>query len=93
MKEINDLEITEKEKKYLIRFEKSVKKIYLHYLSVGVLLCLAIVGVVMGIKFEREEGFLMLIIFGGLAIILFLNAQKIQKLYKIIKKIQKGSSH
>ena len=81
-------DLTESEKKYLIKFERNVKRIYLNYLTVGIYLCVAIVGLVMGIKLGRKEGFIISIISGGLAVILFLNSRKYQKLHKIISKLR-----
>lgn len=90
MKESNDLKLTENEKRYLIKFEKSMQRIYLNYLTVGINLTVAIVGLVMGIIFGKKEGFLISIIFGGLAVILFLISRKYQKLYNIISKMKKS---
>lgn len=88
MEKINRFELSEKEKKYLIRMEKSVNKIYIHYFLIIILLCFALVGVIIGTKLKKEEGFLMCILFGYMALMLFLNIQKTKKLVKIIKKLQ-----
>jgi len=90
MEQINELQLSEKEKNYLIRMEKSVNKIYIHYLLIIMLLCFALVGVIIGIKLKKEEGFFMCILFGYMALMLFLNIQKTKKVLQIIKKIQRG---
>lgn len=91
MEKINKMELSEKEKKYLVRMEKSVNKLYIHYSLIIILFCFASVGVIIGIKLKREEGFFMCILFSYMALILFLNIQKTKKLLKIIRKIQSGT--
>lgn len=88
MEKINKLELSEKEKKYLIRVEKNVNNIYIHYFLIITLLCFALVGVIIGIKLKKEEGFFMCILFGYMALILFLNIRKTKKLFKIINKLK-----
>jgi predicted membrane channel-forming protein YqfA (hemolysin III family) len=84
----NALKLSESDNKFLMKFQKSVKKIYINYISVGLLACAAIFGVVIGIVRKEKDHFLMAVIFAGMAVILFLISRKYQKLYKIISKLK-----
>ncbi len=84
----NKLNLSEKEKKFLMRFEKYVERIHMNYILVGLLLCVAIVGLVIGLKLGRKEGFLITIIFSGISINIFLLSRVYQKLYTIINKMK-----
>ncbi len=82
------MNLTEDEQKYLLKFEKSVEKIYWNYISLGLLLCVAMVGLIIAIVKKRNEGFLIAIISGGIGLNLFLLSRSYQKLYAIIKKMK-----
>ncbi len=85
----NKLNLSEKEEKYLLKFEKYIRRIYINYISVGLLLCTAIVGLIVGITtLDRKGGFLMAIIFGGMSVNVFLLSRSYQKLYTIINKMK-----
>jgi len=84
----DDLKLTEAERKFLTRFQKSVERSYINYISVGLLLCTAIVGLVIGIVRKEEGGFLMSIIFAGIGFILFIVTRKYQRIYQIISKLR-----
>ena len=90
MKESDDLKLTENEKKYLIKFGKSMQRIYMNYITIGILFGLAIFGLVIGIRLKRQEGFLMSIIFTGLGVTLLVVSRKYQKLHNIISKMEKS---
>ena len=84
----NELNLTEAEEKFLLGFEKYIKNIYVNYISIGISLCGALVGFIVGIKFDKEEGFFWTIFFGGICIILFLLSHIYKKLYTIIAKMK-----
>jgi hypothetical protein len=85
----NKFNLSEKEKKFLIRFEKNVERIYITYISVGLSLAVVIVGLIIGITtLDHKGGFLMAIIFSGISINMFLLSRSYQKLYTIIKKMK-----
>jgi hypothetical protein len=77
--------MTEKERKYFVRFEKSIKLKYFNYLVCGILFGLAIIGIVIGI-FINDEGFLLPLALGSPSLLWFLEIRKFQQLYKIIIK-------
>ena len=83
------MNLSESEKKYLLRFEKYVKRIHINYVLVGLVSCVAIVGLIIGVKSDRKEVFLLTIIFGGIGINLFLLSRSYQKLFVIISKMKK----
>jgi hypothetical protein len=82
------LNISEGERKFLCRFEKIVKKIYIYYILTGLSLGAAIVGLIVGIELDRKGGFLIAIIFAGIAADLFFLSYSYQKLYSIINKMK-----
>ncbi len=82
------MNLSEEEKKFLLRFEKNVKRIYITYISVGFSLCTAIVGLIVGIILDRKGGFLGAIIFSGIGVNMFLLSRVYQKLYTIINKMK-----
>jgi hypothetical protein len=84
----NKFNLSEKEKKFLIRFEKNVERIYMGYISVGLSLCVAIVGLIIGLKLGRKEGFLIAIISIGISTNIFLLSRTYQKLYAIMNKMK-----
>ena len=88
MKDIKDLRLTEKEKQYLTKLQKNTKIIYVNYVTVGLSLCAAAVGLFMGVKLKEEKGFLMLIIFGGLGVVLLMATWIYQKHSRIIAKLK-----
>ncbi len=85
----NKLNLSEKEKKFLLRFEKNVERIYIAYISIGLSLAVVIVGLIIGITtLDRKGGFLMALISCGIAINIFLLSRVYQKLYTIINKMK-----
>ena len=54
MEQTNGLRLTDKEKQYLTKLYKYLKSVYINYISVGILLCTAFGGLVVGIKFKTE---------------------------------------
>ena len=82
------MNLTEDEQRYLLKFEKSVEKIYWNYISVGLSLCVAMVGLIIAIAQKRNEGFLIAIISCGIGFNLFLLSRTYQKLYTIIRKLK-----
>ncbi len=84
------MKLSEKEEKYLLRFEKTVERIYLNYIAVGLLFCIAIFGMIVGVKLKNSSGFLIAIFFGTLSINLLVISITYQKLYKIMMKIKQN---
>jgi hypothetical protein len=82
-----DNSLTEKEIKYLKRLIKYNEKLPMNYFIIGLLCCLMILGVIIGIKFNSKDGFLMAIYFGTISAILILKIITDKKILKIIKKI------
>jgi hypothetical protein len=80
--------LTETEKKYLLKFEKNIKKIYFNYISIGLFFCTAIFGLMISIKYHIKDGLLIAIIFGGLGINLYVISRFNLKLYRIIQKLK-----
>ena len=88
MLELKKIILSEAEDKFLVRFEKYVKKIYLNYITVGVSACTAMVSLIIGVVLSRKELFLVTIFFGGIGINIFLLSRKYQMLFKIISKMK-----
>ena len=84
----NKLNLSEKEEKYLLKFEKYIGRIYINYISVGLSLCTAIFGLIVGIVLDREGGFLIAIISIGISTNIFLLSRVYQKLYTIMNKMK-----
>jgi predicted membrane channel-forming protein YqfA (hemolysin III family) len=82
------MNLSESEEKFLLRFGKNIKRIYIAHISVGVSLCTAMVGLIIGIVLGRKEAFLITILFGGISINLFLMSRTYQKLFSIISKLK-----
>jgi hypothetical protein len=82
------MNLSESEKRYLLRFEKYVKRIHINYILVGLLSCVAIVALIIGATSNRKEVFLLTIIFGGFSINVFLLSRSYQKLFAIISKMK-----
>ena len=82
------MNLSEKEQKYLSRFEKYAKTFYLNYIGAGLLLCMTIYGLVIGIKFKSEKGFFMAIFCGSIGVNLLIATRGYEKLYKIILKMK-----
>ena len=89
MKAINHLKLTDDEEKYLSKYEKMVERIYMNYITVGILFCIAIFGLVVGLVLKRDEGFLITIILTGLGVTLLLVSRKYQKLSNIVSKMKR----
>ncbi len=82
------MNLSEKEKKFILKFEKDVGRIFLKYIVVGLFLSLAITGLVIGLKFRAKDGFLIAIFFGTIGTIIFVVSRVYQKLYTIINKMK-----
>ena len=85
----NKLSLSEAEKKFLFRFKKYIDKIYINYISVGLSLCVALVGLIVGIELDSKAGFLIAIIFSAIGVNFFLLSRSYQKLYAIISKMER----
>ena len=84
----NKLNLSDKEKKFLLRFEKDVENIFIRYLVAGLFLCIAFVGLIFFIKYKNQDGFFIAIIFGGLGCAVFLVSRVYKQLYTIINKMK-----
>jgi hypothetical protein len=83
------MNLSGKEEKFLLRLEKYVERIFLNYIAVGLSLCLAVAGVIIGTKFKAKDGFLMAIFFGTIGSTIFVVSRSYQKFYTIINKMKK----
>lgn len=79
--------LTQDEKDFLSKFEKKAGRIYFGYITAGLSLLLATIGLILGLKTDRQEGFLIAIIFSGLSINLYAVFRSYQRLYQIITKM------
>lgn len=82
------MNLSEKDEKFLLLVEKNIARIFLYYIAVGFLLCLAIAGLIFGIKFEAQKGFFYAFFFGALSFFLLVISRLYQKFYTIIKKMK-----
>ena len=88
MRDLDDLKLSECDRKYLMKFGKSIGRIYMNYIIVGIMLCLTIVGLIMGIVMRKNEGFVMSIIFAQVGFNLFITSRKYKRLYRIISHLE-----
>ena len=88
MEQTNGLALTDKENHYLTKLDKYLKRVYMNYISVGILLCTALFGVVVGIKFRTERGFFIALYFGTLSVYLFIASRIHERNYRIILKLK-----
>ncbi len=82
------MNLSDKEKKFLLRFEKDVENMFIRYFVGGLFLCLAIIGLIMFITSKNKDGFLMAIFFGAFGSAFLLVSRVYKKLYTIIKKMK-----
>lgn len=81
--------LSKAEKKFLSRFHRNVERIYLNHISVGLSICVAIVGLVLAMLLGRNEGFLIAIIFGGIGTNMFLLSRSYRRFHSIITKMKR----
>jgi uncharacterized membrane protein YfcA len=84
-----DNRLTEDERKLLTKLYKSHEKIHYNYITVGFLGCISLLGVVLGIKLQSKDGFLMAIYFGTISIMIAIHTISENKIVKIIRKLQR----
>lgn len=84
----NKLNLSDREKKFLLKFEKDVENMFIRYFMGGLFLCLAIVGLIMFFIYKNKDGFLMAIFFGGYGSAFLLLSRVYKKLYTIINKMK-----
>ena len=82
------MNLSEKELKFLLRFEKYVKRIYINYFCGGLSTGIALGGLAIGIKYGTKDAFLMAIFFGGIGSIIFIQSWVYQRLFRIIVKMK-----
>lgn len=82
------MNFSEKEKNFLLKFEKTVEKIYLYYIAISLSFINTIFGLIFGITLKNRKGFSIAMFFGiiGLSLLVISNVYK--KLYKIIFKMR-----
>jgi hypothetical protein len=80
--------LTEKEIKFLNKLYRNYKKLFYNYIGIGILFCLSIIGVFLGIRFQSKDGFLMAIYFGTISFILLIKTRFDKKVTIIIKKLE-----
>ena len=84
------MNLSEQELKFLLRFEKYVKRIYINYFLGGLLLGIALGGLILGIKLRSKDGFLIAIFFGTIGSTIFVVSHVYQRLFKIIVKMKEN---
>ena len=80
--------LTNKEEDFLDKFMKCSEKSHYDYIAVGLLGCISILGIILGIKFSSKDGFMMALYFGTLAIIIALKNDRDRKLTRILNKMR-----
>ena len=78
---------TDKELRFIRRLYKDHEMSRYYYLAVGFLGCICILGVLLGLKYQSKDGFLMAIYFGTIAFVIMLKSFTDRKVVKIFKKI------
>ena len=79
--------LTEKEIKFLNRLNRNYKKLVYNYIGIGLLFCLSITGLFLGVKYQSKDGFIMAIYFGTISFILLIKTRFDKKVTIIIKKL------
>ena len=80
--------LTKKEIDFIQRIEKIEKNSHYNYIAVGLLGCLVILGIVLGIKFRSKDGLMLAIYFATLGAMILLKTKTDSRMIKIIKKLQ-----
>lgn len=82
------MNLSDKEKKFIMSFEKNSKKIFLYYIAAGFLLCVGIIGITLSIKLNYQEGVYGAIYFLTLSFFLFVIIRLHRKCHAIIIKMK-----
>jgi uncharacterized membrane protein YfcA len=85
--------LTGKERDFLDKFMRYSEKSHYDYIAVGLLGCLSILGIVLGIKFGSRDGFMMALYFGTLAVIIAIKNGRDRKLTRILGKMRQNRSN
>ena len=80
--------LTKKERDFIRKIEKIEKNSHYNYIAVGLLGCLVILGIILGIKFGSKDGFLFAIYFATIGAMILLKTNTDSKMIKIIRKLQ-----
>jgi hypothetical protein len=83
-----DDKLTEKENKLIKRIYKNHEISPYAYVVIGLLTCISILGVIIGIQFRSKDGFLMAIYFGTVSFGLFLKIKNDSMIVRILEKLQ-----
>jgi hypothetical protein len=80
--------LTEKEIRFLAKLHRNYKKLIYNYIGIGLLFCLSIIGLFLGLKYQSKDGFLMALYFGTISVILLIKTRFDKKVTIIIKKLE-----
>ena len=80
--------LNEKEEKYISRLEKNVQTMYINYFAIVFLFCVAVTGLIIGIKDNRQDALFGAIFFAYAGLSLLLMTYLIKKHYNLIKKMK-----
>ena len=80
--------LTKKEIDFVQRVEKIEKNSHYNYISVGLLGCLVILGIVLGIKFRSKDGFMFAVYFATLGAMILLKTKTDSRMIRIIRKLR-----
>lgn len=83
-----DDKLTEKENEFIKKMYKNHEISPYAYVVTGLLGCISLLGIILGIKLHSKDGFLMAIYFGTVSSGLFLKIRNDSKVVRILRKLQ-----
>lgn len=82
------MHLNESDQKYLLRFKRNVKTIYINYIVAIIFIIVAIIKLIIGIKFNIERYFYLAIMFGSIGIFMLIVSRVYQRLNRIILNLE-----
>lgn len=82
------MNLSDKELKFLLRFTKYIKRIYLNYFCAGLNLCLGLSLLVVGIRFNEKGALMGAMFFACLGFSLIVVSRMYRKLFNILVKLE-----
>ena len=82
-----DNKLTTSERGFLKKLYKYDENLHYSYIATAFLGCLSILGIILGIKFNSKDGFLMAVYFGTIAVFLTIKARSDRKIIRLIRKL------
>jgi hypothetical protein len=79
--------LSEQDKAFIAQMDKWEKNVSLNYISMGLIFCLAILGLVIGVLTNSKDGYLMAVYFTTIGGLVLVATKYYRKFIAIIKKL------